>query len=250
MGNGSGSGARGNLYNVPVDDITRSDLETMALAVNYRRWVYAKMEPYLGGTILEIGGGIGNYTEMFPDSSRVVTIEPHLECVEVLSRKFAGSERVEVVQAGIEEYQPCGTFETVVCLNVLEHIEDDRAALRKLAETLGPGGHLVLMLPACRTLYGPIDRALHHHRRYARGEAGPLVRESGLRPVRIQYMNLVGFFGWLANARLLRKREQSKSQVRFFDRVVVPVMRRVEAVLPPPIGQSLFVVASTGHASS
>ncbi len=215
----------------------------MSQAVNYRRWIYSKVERLLGATILEVGGGIGNFTEMYPHSSKVVTIEPHPECVQVLRAKFDGSERVEVVNADLLSYETTRRFDSVVCLNVLEHVDDDRAAIGRMAEMLAPGGRLLLMVPACKSLYGPVDRALQHYRRYGRGEVKRLILTHGLSLHRLEYMNLAGFFGWLINARLLKRAEQSPAQVAFYDRVVVPVMRRFESVIPLPIGQSLFVVA-------
>lgn len=215
----------------------------MSQAVNYRRWIYSKVERLLGATILEVGGGIGNFTEMYPQSSKVVTIEPHPECVEALRTKFDGSDRVEVVNADLLSFETTRRFDSVVCLNVLEHIEDDRAAIGRMAAMLAPGGRLLLIVPACKALYGPVDRALQHYRRYGRREVKGLILTHGLSLQRIEYMNLAGFFGWLINARLLKRAEQSPAQVAFYDRVIVPVMRRVESVIPLPVGQSLFVVA-------
>lgn len=233
-------------YNSRVDDITLSDLQIMSQAVNYRRWIYSRIEPMIGRSILEVGGGIGNFTELFPMSAHITTIEPHPDCVRVLRERFGSVWNVEVVETDLLSYQPKRLFDTIVCLNVLEHILDDGAAVKKIASLLTPDGHLLALLPACRALYGDVDRALLHYRRYGRRQARALMETSGLRVRRLEYMNLVGFFGWFFNARVLKRTTQSRAQVAVYDNVVVPVMRVVEAVVRPPIGQSLFVVASGG----
>ena len=127
-------------------------------------------------------------------------------------------------------------------LNVLEHIADDREALDRMASILSPGGVIVLLVPAFPSLFGPIDRNLGHYRRYTRESLAKLAGACGLRARRLQYMNTVGFFGWWINARLLHRKEQSDSQIAVFDRYIVPLMSRAEAILRPPFGQSLLAV--------
>lgn len=216
----------------------------MASAINYRRWIFSKVQPFLGPRILEVGGGIGNFTEMFPKAAHIVTVEPHPECAAHLRGRFAGEKQIEVVESGLEGLQTERRFDTIVCLNVLEHIEDDREAIRKMASLLAPSGRLVLMLPANKLLFGPVDLMLRHYRRYGRSDTKRLLCDAGLRIEVFQNMNFVGFFGWLVNARILKRAAQSPDQVAFFDKFVVPVVRRVESVVPPPFGQSLFAAAS------
>jgi hypothetical protein len=127
---------------------------------------------------------------------------------------------------------------------VLEHIEDEVAALRSMAAIIPRGGRIVLLLPAFPALYGPIDRNLGHHRRYTRGAVRALAGLTDLTVRRITFMNAVGFFGWWVNARLFRRESQSAAQIDFFDRWLVPAISRLESVLPPPFGQSILAVLS------
>jgi hypothetical protein len=129
-----------------------------------------------------------------------------------------------------------------VCLNVLEHIEDDGAALRGMASVLPAGSAIVLIVPAFAALYGPIDRNLAHYRRYSRAGLAALAARAGLRVEKQRYMNAAGFFGWWVNARVLRREAQSAGQIRIFDRYVVPWLSRLEEMMPPPFGQSIFAV--------
>jgi len=124
----------------------------------------------------------------------------------------------------------------------LEHIEDHRSALRGMASVLVPGGAIVLLVPAFQSLYGPIDRNLSHRRRYSRTSLAGLAQGAGLRVEKLHYVNAAGFFGWWINAHIFRRAAQSERQIRIFDRCIVPWMSRLEAVVPPGFGQSLFAV--------
>jgi hypothetical protein len=129
-----------------------------------------------------------------------------------------------------------------VCLNVLEHTADDRAALAAMAAVVRPGGAIVLIVPAFQSLYGPIDRNLGHFRRYSRGAMSRLADRAGLRLRKAHYSNFIGFFGWWMNARVWKLEAQSAQQIEVFDRFLVPVASAVERLLPPPFGQSLVAV--------
>ena len=146
--------------------------------------------------------------------------------------------------AGDSEFQSLASKrpDSVVCLNVLEHIKDDRLALSNMDSILGPGGKVILIVPAFKGLYGPIDANLGHYRRYGRRELAALAGRAGLKVRRLNYMNSVGFIGWWMNARVLPRQAQSESQIMIFDRLIVPVMSRIESVVRPPFGQSIFAV--------
>jgi hypothetical protein len=111
-----------------------------------------------------------------------------------------------------------------------------------MASILGPGGVVVLLVPAFPALYGPIDSNLGHYRRYSRGSITRLADATGLRIRKAHYMNAAGFFGWWVNSHILRRRAQSERQIEIFDRYLVPLLSRLEGLARPPFGQSLFVV--------
>jgi len=134
--------------------------------------------------------------------------------------------------------------DSCVCLNVLEHIADDVAALRAMSSVLIPGGVIVLLVPAFPSLYGPIDRNLGHYRRYTLDSLTRLAAETGLRVRKTHYVNCAGFFGWWLNSHILRRETQSEKQIAAFERLV-PVLSRVEGIAHPPFGQSLFAVLET-----
>ena len=131
--------------------------------------------------------------------------------------------------------------DSCVCLNVLEHIDDDLGTLQRIASILPARGVIVLLLPAFPALYGTIDRNLGHRRRYSRASIDKLASAAGLEVKKARYVNFAGFFGWWINAHILHRQAQSESQIEFFDRLA-PFLSRLEAAIPPPFGQSLLAV--------
>jgi SAM-dependent methyltransferase len=227
-------------------DITVSDQETMGAAVNYRRWMFRRVKPFLGQRILEVGAGIGNFTQLLINRELVVASDIRPDCVAHLRRRFAGQPAVVTLQMDaadpalveLSRYD----LDTIVCMNVLEHVADDVAALRHMCEALRPGGHLVLLVPAFQCLFGTVDRSLQHHRRYTRRTLLPKVQQAGFGVQRSFYMNLVGMAGWLVNNRVLKRVQESPGQILFFDRFVAPAAERIERVIPPPLGLSLIAI--------
>jgi SAM-dependent methyltransferase len=226
----------------PDATYTLADQERMSRAVRYFAWQSRLVTPHLGRRVVEVGCGIGNFTGALLERELVVAIDVEAACVGRLQERFPGRPNLHALVcddiAGLARFAP----DSVVCLNVLEHIEDDAAAVRQMASILTPGGVIVLMVPAFPALYGPIDRNLGHYRRYTRRSMAELAGRCGLQVRAARYMNTVGFFGWWWNARVARRESQSAGQIALFDRVVVPVMSRVEDALRPPFGQSLLVV--------
>jgi SAM-dependent methyltransferase len=135
---------------------------------------------------------------------------------------------------------PKQTFDTVVCSNVLEHIEDDGAALSSIRDVLEPGGRVVLIIPAVKGIYGEIDRAIHHYRRYSRDEIQTKLRAAGLQVEHLSYFNMIGIPGWWLNAVVLRRRAVPGFQAKVND-FLVPWLR-LERGFGPPVGMSLLAV--------
>jgi SAM-dependent methyltransferase len=157
-----------------------------------------------------------------------------------------GVKRVELIHGDYAKVDlPSNHFDAVVCLNVLEHIDDDVAAVEKAYQTLAPAGRLILYVPAFPCLLGEIDRRLGHFRRYRRDSLRKLLLRVGLNAETIRYYNMSGFFGWWVRFRLLKRDHQSRDVVGLFDRLVFPAQSRIEAAMPwLPFGQSLFAVAT------
>jgi SAM-dependent methyltransferase len=230
----------------PSVDFILDDLARMAKARNYFDWQSRMVLRELGRRVVEVGCGIGNFTERLLDREIVIALDIEAECVERLQRRYPGQPNLQVFRgdASDRSFTDLAQFrpDSFVCLNVLEHIADDRKALSGMAAMLSPGGVVVLLVPAFEALYGPLDYNLGHYRRYRRRAIVDLAESVGLVVKTARYVNAAGFFGWWANARLFRRTVQSQAQILFFDRFVVPIASRIEEAIPPPFGQSLFVV--------
>jgi SAM-dependent methyltransferase len=229
---------------------TLEDQALMARAPNYFAWQARLIVPKVGRRVVEVGCGTGNFTRHLLGRELVIALDIEAACVERLRQRYAGRAdlRTFVCSPGDAAFADLARFrpDSCVCINVLEHIEDDAGALRGMAAILPAGGVIVLLVPAFPALYGPIDRHLDHSRRYTRASLRRLAAAEGLTVAKLRYMNMVGFFGWWANARIFRRQAQSAGQIALFDRCVVPVMSRVESVVAPPFGQSLLAVLRKG----
>jgi len=218
----------------------------MSRARNYFAWQSVLVSREIGRRVVEVGCGVGNFTGLLLDREAVIAVDPDAECIGRVRARYGDRANLHTAAADAcdEAFLEVARFrpDSVVCLNVLEHIEDDEGAVRNMASVTPGGGVVVLLLPAFPALFGPIDRNLGHWRRYRRGDIERLAGAGGLRVRRARYLNIAGFFGWWMNARVLRRDTQSAAQIATFDRVVVPVMSRIESALPAPFGQSLFVV--------
>jgi SAM-dependent methyltransferase len=225
---------------------TLEDQERMTSATNYFEWQRKLVVRELGNRVIEVGCGIGNFTRMLLDRELVIALDSEPECIERLKARFAGSANLKTLvgDANHESISDLTEFapDSCVLLNVLEHLAHDADVLQRLASVLVPGGAIVILVPACPALYGPIDRNLGHHRRYTRQSIFTLAQTACLEIRKIHYVNFTGLFGWWLNARVMPRETQSARQISVFDRFVVPISSRLEAIMPPPIGQSLFAV--------
>lgn len=218
----------------------------MTRAVNYFAWQARIAMAPLGRRIIEVGCGIGNFTRMIADRELVIGLDIEPVCIEQHRATFAGRNNVRsmVLDAMDPAFRSlkADSPDSVVCLNVLEHIEDDLGTLKAFASILPKGGRAVLMVPAFMGLYGPIDKHLGHYRRYTKASFAATAEAAGFHANELRYMNTVGFFGWWANAKILKREEQSEGQIDLFDKGIVPVLERVESWISPPFGQSVFAV--------
>ena len=217
-------------------------LDTLDGADQYARWIYTLVEPHLGKDVLEAGAGHGTFTELLRDSRRIVACDPSERCARLLRERFDADPTVTVLNTDLHGAIDEGPFDSVVMINVLEHVEDHAAALRDVWKALRPGGRLILWVPAMEWLYSDLDRRIGHHRRYHLKQLRQLLGETGFEPAELRYVNAIGAIGWWVMAKQLGRRPTSAASVQLFDRVVVPVQRRMDERTRLPWGQSIFTV--------
>jgi SAM-dependent methyltransferase len=232
-----------------TDNITISDLEIMSNATNYRNWMYRRIAPFIGQRVLEIGAGIGNFTELLLDRELVVATDKYGPCVDYFRARLGKQLSAEPIQMDIAAWDDQADqrlidygLDTVICLNVLEHVEDDLSALANMYRILRPGGRLILLVPAFQFLFGSVDRSLEHHRRYTRKTLLPRIIQAGFRLETAYHMNVIGIAGWFLNNRVIKRKEESSDQIKFFDQFIAPWAEQLEKVLPPPIGLSIIAI--------
>lgn len=227
-------------------EYTLRDQQMMSRATNYFSWQARMAEERIGKRVVEIGCGMGNFTGHLEACEMVCGLDIVDDCLDAARERFRGDPRKQFCRLDVQdesflELAPLRA-DTVVCLNVLEHIRDDRRALQHMHRILAPGGRAILILPAFEALYGPIDEKLGHFRRYTKHGWKQLAEECGFTVETSRFFNVVGFFGWWVNARVLRRTEQSEGQIALFDSVLVPIFSRLEPLIGPPVGQSIFTV--------
>jgi len=221
-------------------------LARMESASHYNAWLGAQFRPWLGQRVLEVGAGIGTMTaQLAPGRELLVALEMDAFYVERLRNRFRGHPHVRPVLSGVEQADWARLrgegFDSVVMSNVLEHIEDDVGALRNLRSALPEGGRLLLFVPALQAVFGGLDEAVGHHRRYEAPQLRAAMESGGFEVEQLRWMNLLGIPGWYLNSRLLGRRAMPPLQLRLFD-AVAPWLAAAESRVQLPIGLGLFAV--------
>jgi SAM-dependent methyltransferase len=222
------------------------ELDALAEARNYYGWIVRRFAPYLGRRIVEVGAGIGTFAEHLrvaaPDA-RLTLVEPAANNWPHLSARFAGRPHVTTHRGYVADAGEPGSADTVVAVNVMEHVRDDGAFLADAHRLLSPGGHALLFVPALPAIYGSLDEAFEHYRRYTKAELTQRLRNAGFTPVSVAYTNLPGVLAWWMSGRVLGRRTVSARDAKLYDRWMIPWISRLERVWTPPVGQSLIAIA-------
>ena len=215
-------------------------------APNYNRWLAGAFRKWAGARVLEIGAGIGTITAHLAPGRELVTafeIDPFY--VRRLKNRFRGSPQVEPYQGDVAmadwKALQARRFDTIVLSNVLEHIPDDAGAVQTFAKILPAGGALILFVPALPALFGSLDEAVGHHRRYTATSLRAVLEKNGFEVEVLQWMNLVGIPGWFVNGTVLKRRVLPPLQVRLYD-LLAPTLASLEAQTKLPVGLSLLAV--------
>jgi glycosyltransferase involved in cell wall biosynthesis len=217
-------------------------LQSMRRARGLNRWILNQFRPYIGARVLEAGCGIGNFTELLLDRQRLLCVDNDPLYVEMLDWRLGHLENVrtlkfDLADAGAYAQVKDEAVDTIVCLNVLEHIKADQDVLRAYHDLLQPGGHVIVLVPAHMWLYGPCDAAIGHERRYEQAELHTKMQAAGFEIVQMGEFNRLGVLGWWFNKQLGR-RDISPRQMRFFE-WLLPIAKAADALKLGP-GLSLI----------
>ncbi len=217
-----------------------------AESARYYRWMANVIRPQLGRRTLELGAGPGLITPYLKDLDLYVATEAWAPFVEELravakDRTEVGVETLDVADLSrhTQRFRDL-RLDSIFSTNLLEHVKDDVDVLRQMRDVVLPHGRVVNLVPAFRELYGPIDRAIGHYRRYERKELATKYAAAGLKVEKIKYFNLAGYLSW-AWLRVRKSRDVSRRQFRSFN-AVVPLFELFEWAIPPVIGSSLICI--------
>ncbi len=240
-----------------TDDRESSDplhatLRRMAALDRYNTFLFDQIRSHVGQRVLEVGAGTGTITQFLRDRDRTLATDIDAQYLHLLERRFEGNVNVDAALYDLGQPPPPAVasqkYDTIICLNVLEHIADDRGALERLFELLEPGGKLILLVPAHGALYGEIDQAIGHYRRYEKDALARLLSAVGFESDELFFVNGLSTIGWYVNGRLLKRNSVPGMQARVADRLV-PIYR-LERKLNLPFGLSVISVARRPLASA
>ena len=220
-------------------DYAGSELGLFANATHWKAYGAAVLRDRIGGDVLDVGAGLGsNIRHLMNDRVRAWTA---LEPDPGLARLIPQADRVTVALGTLATLPPDRQFDTILYMDVLEHIADDRAEVARAANALTPGGCLIVLAPAHQFLFSPFDAAIGHFRRYTRGSLRALT-PAGCHVELCRMLDSVGFFASLANRMLLRQSDPTPRQIAVWDRLMVPLSRLLDPVLGFCFGKSVLMV--------
>ena len=223
------------------------DLEVLASTPRYLNWIIEDLKPYLQGDVLEIGAGLGSVSErLLTYTSSLDLVEPSPQLIGRLQSKFDDNPFVNIHHKMLENFLDTienNKYDAVVMVNVLEHIKDDLDALNRLRNSLKPGGHLLLFVPAVPFLFSRLDEIHGHYRRYLKYDLEQKISASGYQLKTAKYFDVLGMIPWYIMNTLIGVTEFNPTLIKLYDMVGIPVTKIFERYIDPPLGKNLLLVA-------
>ena len=239
---------------VGVEETLRLELSTIESLVNYHAWIYQEIQPFLGDRLIEIGAGLGTFSNLLihhhitgQTNRTLELLEPAKDLFAQLRNKcqsrYDGLLLTGRLRLTNDMFTP-GAYisDTAIMINVLEHIEDDRNLISHIYSSIQPGGTLAVFSPALPFLYSPLDQRVGHFRRYRKSDLAALIEEAGFSLEKVQYMDMLGVIPWYAINVLAGSCSFNPLLAKTYDRVVVPITRWLEHCFGSPIGKNVLVV--------
>ena len=232
---------------MPDSSYIGSELEIFKYAVNWKKYYGGLMRPFLGAEVLEVGAGIGATTEVLISDKQKswVCLEPDSSLVEEIVKKISDGKLPPICDARVGDIsclKPDEVFDSVIYVDVLEHVENDREEITRSARHVRPGGHMIILAPAHQYLYTAFDKAIGHYRRYSRTSLDDVMSETGMQLVKSMYLDSVGTLASLANKLLLRSSMPSKQQILFWDKFLIPGSWVFDRVFIYRVGKSILSI--------
>lgn len=228
-----------------VGDYVGTELGLFATAVNWKSYIAHLLRPFVAGQVLDVGAGLGSNIGYLinPSVTAWTALEPDATLAGSIATNAptAARDRLAVVTGTLAAIPSDRRFDSILYLDVLEHIEDDRTELQLASSMVAPGGRLIILVPAHQALFSPFDTAIGHFRRYNLPQLRALT-PPGFRPVKALMLDSVGFFASLANRFVLRPAMPSQAQIATWDRMMVPLSSVLDPLTLFRFGKSAVVV--------
>jgi len=204
-------------------------------APRFTKWMADTIRPYVGERVLEIGAGIGNLTTNLVPRTEYYASDINEHYLDRLNNLKLTRPYLEVgyTDASAGETYPKAEFDTVICLNVVEHLEDDVKALRNICGSLEKEGRAIVLVPSGPGLYGTLDKVLGHYRRYTRDQLVEACARAGFRVEKVLKFNRIGSPGWWWNGKVLKKTTFGFWQIKLLN-TLIPFVRSIDRFLPLP----------------
>jgi hypothetical protein len=223
-----------------------TELELFADAINWKSYLGTNLRPYITGSVIEVGAALGSSTKYLCDGSHVrwLCLDPDANHVSHLKGLIAARKLPPCCEARrgvLADLAPGDCADTIVYVDVLEHIQDDEAEMLVAAAHVAQGGHVVVLAPAFNSLCSPFDKAVGHYRRYERKDARRLTGQA-LALKATFFLDSAGFFASALNRLILRKSHASARDIQIWDKVIVPISIRTDKFLHSLFGRSIVMV--------
>ena len=234
-----------------TDDIAGlTTLKSISLATRFNAWMYKTIKPYIKGRILELGSGIGNITDhLVTDFSEITISDYNPDYCSFLKNKYTNNKNIEdVLQIDLQDpnffqtYRHLqNSFDTIILLNVIEHLEHDGKCAEYCQFLLKPDGHFIALAPAFSYLYSPLDKEIGHYRRYTKSSLAMVLQNNGFSILHKQYFNAMGIAGWLVINKWLGRTAITEGSMKFFEKLV-PLAKITDRMIGRWVGLSAIAV--------
>jgi len=237
-----------------TEEILSHELSTTRLLTNYHEWIFQEIQPFLGNDITEIGGGLGTFSDLLIRNHLGMRTDATIEIFEPASQLFSQLRQQYQARCGdllrtgrirltnAQFASPSSTYDSVILINGLEHVEYDRNLVHEIHASLRRKGTLIVFSPALPFLYSALDKQVGHFRRYKKDLLASLFTNAGFTIAKLHYMDIAGIVPWYFINVLGGSCSFNPSLVKAYDRLIVPVMRRVEKYCGTPIGKNILIV--------